>query len=267
MTARAIITLLKQRHSHDVFVPECKDGPTCDGGHHRLDGWAMKRSWSNPLVVGYEIKVTRSDFLQDDKWPYYLPMCNQLYFVCPWGLIQPPEVPSEVGLLWASRTGTRLYTKAKAAHRDVEIPESVWRYVLMCRSVITREHHVESDREYWLEWLKQRKLDRRLGRKVGKAIRQTIDDQIIAVREENEKLETLIRQYDGLRDTLRRLGLNPDSPLDCRDWNVENKVNEARRAVPKGLIYQLGLVAKAAETTQVLLKQLEERDLDSQEGI
>src|SRR5690606_37137616 len=144
---------------------ECKDGPTHGAEHRRLDGWAMAKSWAHPTVTGYEVKVSRSDFLQDTKWPDYLPMCNELYFVCPTGLIQPPEVPAEVGLLWASKTGTKLYTKKKAQYRDVKIPEEVFRYVLMCRAKITDEHpSFGSTREYWERWLEDQQTDWQFGR-------------------------------------------------------------------------------------------------------
>ena len=78
--ARQIVDLLDVRHGRDVFVPECKGGPTWGGGHRRLDAWAMRRSYTKPCVWGYEIKISRSDFFADEKWPGYLPFCNQFYF-------------------------------------------------------------------------------------------------------------------------------------------------------------------------------------------
>jgi hypothetical protein len=62
---------LSKRHKDDYFLTEVKDGPTMGASHARIDAWAMKKSWSKPLVWGYEIKVSRSDFLNDTKWPAY----------------------------------------------------------------------------------------------------------------------------------------------------------------------------------------------------
>lgn len=257
LSASEILNLLAIRHSGDVFVPECKDGPSYGGGHVRLDGWAMKRSWANPLVVGYEIKVSRSDFLKDDKWPAYLPMCNQLYFVCPTGLIQPPEVPAEVGLLWASKNGTRLYTKAKAAHREVTIPETVWRYVLMCRAKITREHHTGNRREYWEEWLKQKRVDLDFGYRVGKAIRQRVEEEVVEARHENERLEKLMKHYDDIRALLKELDLDPNCQWRSSTFNVEKKIEQARRLLPDGLLRDLENVAAAAARAKDSLAKLE----------
>ena len=68
MTSNLIKSLLAVRHAKDVFVEECKNGPT----HNtktliKLDAWAMSRSWANPHTFGYEIKVSRSDFLSDPQ--------------------------------------------------------------------------------------------------------------------------------------------------------------------------------------------------------
>lgn len=260
MNAHDLTALLQQRHSGDVFVSECKDGPTHGGGHRRLDGWAMKRSWVNPCVIGYEIKISRSDFLQDEKWADYLPMCNQLYFVCLWGLIQPAEVPAEVGLLWASKTGTRLYSKAKAAHRDIEIPESVWRYILMCRSKITRENQVGSRREFWESWLVQKKIDDRFGYKVGKILRQRIDEEIIKARDENKHLQDLMQKYDAIRRTLTNLGIDPDNSYKCSSWQVERKLQQAKSVIPDGLLYSLESLSKQTIKVRDQLKEIESSD-------
>jgi len=91
--ARELLDLLLVKHAQDVCVPECKNGPTWTAKHLRLDLWAMKKSWSNPYTYGYEIKASRSDFLQDEKWLNYLPYCNYFSFVCLPGLIEPEELP------------------------------------------------------------------------------------------------------------------------------------------------------------------------------
>ncbi|GAG15780.1 unnamed protein product, partial [marine sediment metagenome] len=79
VSAREIVRLLNNRHSEDIFVDECKNGPTWFGSHLRLDAWVMKRKWSPITTIGYEVKVSRSDFLNDDKWQGYLQYCNQFY--------------------------------------------------------------------------------------------------------------------------------------------------------------------------------------------
>ena len=110
--AADIAQLLAAKHADDVFVTECKDGPSTSG-HIKLDAWAMRRSWAHPSFIGYEIKVSRSDFVGDTKWPQYLGVCNEFYFVCPAGIIRSEELSPEAGLLQIVSTGTRLLTKKR----------------------------------------------------------------------------------------------------------------------------------------------------------
>ena len=125
--AHQLLDLLAVKHGKDVFVPECKDGPTWGGEHLRLDAWAMARSWTRPLTWGYEIKITRRDFMQDKKWQSYLGFCSEFYFVTTANVIKPEELPAEAGLMVASKNLTRLYTKKKAQRRQVEVPEEFYR--------------------------------------------------------------------------------------------------------------------------------------------
>lgn len=139
MTATEILQMLADRHYTDIFVPECKLGPTWGATHRRLDAWAMRCSWTRPAFVGYEIKVSRSDFRADRKWREYLPPLARFYFVTPNGLVEPSEVEDPAGLLAVSRTGRVLRTIKRAKPMD-PCPEALsllFQYVLMNRSEIT----------------------------------------------------------------------------------------------------------------------------------
>jgi len=166
--AADVLKLLEQRHADDVFVAECKNGPSENTSHLRLDAWVMKRSWVKPCVRGYEIKVSRSDFLGDDKWRGYLPLCNEFYFVAPTGVIKPDELPREAGLLLVTSTATRLWTKKKAPYRDIEIDMNIFRYVLISRAVITSDPiyiEEQSGVDYWRRWLARLEALRDAGRR------------------------------------------------------------------------------------------------------
>lgn len=58
------------------------------------------RSW---MVRGYEVKISHDDFAGDKKWQNYLPHVNHFFFAAPRGVIQPRELPPEVGLVEAER--------------------------------------------------------------------------------------------------------------------------------------------------------------------
>ena len=67
------------------------------GEGRRIDMFYFNR-W-NRETKGYEIKVSRADFLQDKKWESYLKFCNWFYFVTPVGIIDPKELPDSIGLI------------------------------------------------------------------------------------------------------------------------------------------------------------------------
>jgi len=137
MTADDILKLLEKKHWKDVFVPGCKNGSTWfTQGLLVLDAWVMKRSWSHPISIGYEIKISREDFYADKKWVKYLDYCNEFYFVCPNKLIEPEELPTNAGLYYVSRNYKRLYQRKKSTYRNIQIPEELYRYILMCRAKI-----------------------------------------------------------------------------------------------------------------------------------
>ncbi len=225
--------LLAEKHDKDLFVGECLMG---QHGSRRLDAWVLKRTWSPLTTIGYEIKVSRSDFLRDDKWPAYLKACNQLYFVCPNGLIQPEELPDTVGLMWVSKNGTRLYTKRKAPRREITMPPDLLVHVLMCRSVIVGDMYQANDKavdnrqrnvERWAKWL----ADKRNANVIGNSVKGEIRERWRRVNDENDRLRRRHKEYDEIRQRITELGLDPEQRVGV--WEIGSKIDELRGAIPR----------------------------------
>jgi len=145
ITEQQIIDVLASKHTRDLFVPHCKIGPSwgfsercvCGRAYRSsgfiLDAWVMPFSWTRP-IIGYEVKISRSDFLRDRKWMGYLNYCNLFYFVTPWGLLDSKEIPAEAGLIWTTKTGSGIRYQKKAPSRWWHsIPQGIFQYVLMWR--------------------------------------------------------------------------------------------------------------------------------------
>lgn len=245
ITAKDIEGLLAARHSKDVFVPQCKTGPTqCAHGLLIMDVWTMAKSWAHPLVTAYEIKVSRSDFVNDNKWRGYLDYCNSFYFVCPPKLIQPEELPKDTGLLWVSSTGTKLLTKRKAPYRDVPIPEDLYRYILMCRMRTGPDK--EETVDYWHKWLMDKNARHVLGRSVSKALQVRLAEQVSRVTERQEEIERKIAVYERVQKICEDLGIDHDYP-----WAIESRIKQAVAAIPVGLIDNMEIaLAKLKELTK-----------------
>jgi DNA repair protein MmcB-like len=226
LKAADVVRLLEERHSQDVFVSECKTGSSWGTtGCPRLDAWAMRKSWAHPCALGYEVKVDRSDFLKDEKWRGYLGYCNEFYFVCPSKLIEADELPEGVGLLWVATTGTRLYTKRRAAFREVEIPGDLFRYVLMCRTAITREVEPLDRAEFWRRWLEEEDEKKRLGHRVSRSIRRLVEERIEKVEGENRRLGHRIEKLEGVKRALEEAGIDPEN---VSTWNIDRRLDALR---------------------------------------
>lgn len=228
MESNTIRKIIAKKHEKDVVVFECKNGPSWVSGHLlKLDAWVMRSSWANPACIGYEIKVNRSDFLQDEKWPNYLKYCNEFYFVCPSGLIYPEELPHDVGLYYVSKNGAKMFCKKKAPYRKVEIPENLYRYILMCRSKIVSDQTCPktNNKEYWENWLKNKEINRDFGYHVSGSIRETVNKRIEEVEKENKQLKLLVEQTEQTIQILKREGFEIGTHW-FSEYKVRNKLKE-----------------------------------------
>lgn len=223
-----VLALLAERHLGDVFVPECKSGPTHGAQHVRLDAWAMRRSWSKPSTFGYEIKVSRSDFLRDDKWHSYLGLCSDFYFVTAHGICTLSEIPEPAGWIEVSKTESRLFTRKKAPTRyNVAIPEDLFRYVLMCRSRISR-HDLDERRgptnglDYWRTWLAERSEKKTVGGRVSRALREALFNAEIATKAAVKRAES----YEEIRECLHGHGIDENTRST---WIVDRRIEDLRK--------------------------------------
>ncbi|MFA5381927.1 MAG: MmcB family DNA repair protein [Candidatus Micrarchaeia archaeon] len=250
ITAQDIKDLLALRHSQDVFVPECKTGASSKGCV-RMDAWAMRKSWSNFGTVGYEIKVSRQDFIGDKKWTSYLQYCSEFYFVCPPKIIMPDEVGDMAGLIWVSENGTRLYTKKKAPVRSIKPPEDVYVYILMWRAKITVEYNTKGRVDEWREWFAEKDEKKRLGYNVSNKIRQLVEKRIDNVEDENRRLKS---ENEHLLDVKK---FAADLKINIYGWDVEKKIKEQveklSTAIPKEFISKIESVKSKC---QELLEQI-----------
>lgn len=243
MNAKELVSRLAEKHREDVFVAECKNGPTWEtSGLLRLDAWALRRSWSPLTTIGYEVKVSRADFEADQKWPRYLPLCHQFYFVCPAKLITALDLPPGVGLIWATKTG-KLYTKIKAERRrpDPDAQAGLLHYVLMSRARIVADMQEANlgggvDRLALHRAAVERAEARgALADFVGSHVRRRFHAQ----QAEVEEMTRRVKDADRLREHLAAVGIhwNPDGRWGTSE--VRRQIDEFVGRLPVGLTGRL----------------------------
>ena len=111
-TAKDILKVLRDWHADRMyqtgkwaFFPEL--AISTGAAERRIDAYAVGLWHSDHYPrVAYEIKVSRADWLGDEKWEAYAPLVNQFSIVCPAGVVQVDEVPAGVGVYYVSASGT-----------------------------------------------------------------------------------------------------------------------------------------------------------------
>lgn len=206
MNESGIIGLLALRHKDDIFVPKCRTGGI---GYSEFDAWAMEKAWTNPRIVGYEVKVSRPDFAADNKWQNYLPFCNELYFVTPYKMVEPVEVPGKCGLIWASQQATRVYIKKKSDYWPVQPDKIVqlFKYLILSRmEMITHEKRDLS--EYWKRWLERKDSLSNMGHLISRKLHEQFEAEIRSCREEVMSLRSQLHAFQDTAEVLRRHGID-----------------------------------------------------------
>lgn len=168
--------LAKKHGDREFFITECKTGPT-RSGVLQFDGLAIYKSWAHPNIAGYEIKVSRSDFLRDAKYTQYMPYCHEFSFVTPQGMVQRQEVEENIGLIWYNPETGGLTTKKKAVHRNIEVNSDMLLYIIMTRLESDRLPFTSDKAEYWREWLNEKISNRELGYQVRSKLLDKIEEQ------------------------------------------------------------------------------------------
>jgi Spy/CpxP family protein refolding chaperone len=220
-TSANLVRMLSNRHADAVFIDECKMGSSWNGTE-RLDAWVLLKTWSPMTAVGYEIKVSRSDFLRDTKWQRYLSVCHEFYFVAPKGVLTAAELPEQVGLL--EPAGQRLVCRRKATRREPNALDlvSLMAYALMSRSrTVANWHDANSGGkvEFWRGWLADKIETQRVGHAASKRLREIVDDERRKRREAEQERDRL----QGVKDTLAALGFDGNAA----EWNVKNAASRA----------------------------------------
>lgn len=212
VTSTDIKLALRDMHlsRSSYFITECK---TCSTyfpdpqGLLKFDGLAITKSYTKPCIIGYEIKVSRNDFKQDNKWHLYLQYCNEFFFVVPTGLVKKEELPDNVGLIYYNPDTKALRTVKKALYRQIEEPVGVYKYIIFSKLEEDRLPFYEDKAEYARAYLEDQKDKKYIGHTLGSKMAKDLEEaykRLEAVRHKEadierwEKVEKLFRKHDLL---------------------------------------------------------------------
>ena len=205
VTSTDIKRALQDRNPNDYYLTEVKNGGTFMPSKQGLlifDAVHIRRSWANPCITIYEIKVSRGDFLQDNKWKLYLQYCNQFYFVVPKGMIDKNELPEDIGLIYYNPDTGALVTKQKSKYRECENPDDMYKYIIYSRLGENQYPFFNSKVEYAKAYLEDKANKKYIGHTLGSKMAKDLG-------EANERLERLqeseakIKFFDDVKQVMQ----------------------------------------------------------------
>jgi hypothetical protein len=203
MNSHQIKKALSERHTKDYFMTEALCGPA---GSQRFDAYAITKSWMNLKYTGYEIKVSRGDFLQDEKWRGYLPFCNEFWWVCPKDLIKKEEIPEGCGLIYVYPETMAMRKIIRPKFRKIEHPVEILLYIVFWKKSSNPYPFFNSKAEFFKAWLENKENNRNLGYNVSKALQKEFE-KLRNVDDKNKRLEKDLESFEKLKNMLRQEGV------------------------------------------------------------
>ncbi len=262
VTSTEIKKALAEYHPKDYFLTECK---TCSTyfpdpqGMLKFDGLAMTRSYTAPCITGYEIKVSRSDFLGDNKWHLYLQYCNEFYFVVPVGLVTKDEIPENVGLIYYYPETGKLLKKRRAVYRKIEEPVGVYKYIIYSRLDQERIPFYENRAEYARDYLADQSEKRKIGKDFGSRMAKDLKNC-------QERLERL-SNVEGQLEQLRKIEkiLEKHQILGWRWYrNMDDTLKDLDDALSSSYPKELGRVEDDLQRALDNLRRIKENHLSKE---
>lgn len=247
-----------QRQRPDFFMTQVKNGPSWTSNNLLImDAVAVARSWTKPCITGYEIKVSRGDFIRDEKWPGYLKYCHLFYFVCPPGIIEAGELPPQVGLIYYNDDKGTLQTKKKAPVQAIQINSDFLMYIIMSKLESDRHPFYRNSRDYFEAWLMDKADNRELAQKVQSKLisdNSALEWEIAELQRTNKHLESRMKDnHDEISEIDRLLRTHGVVP----GWGNRVRVIESlfEGNIPTNIIDAIDDMGRLQKTLQSWIAQ------------
>ncbi|WP_295761105.1 hypothetical protein [uncultured Oscillibacter sp.] len=257
VTSTDIKRALAEKHWRDFFLTEVKSGPTqlaVPGGLKILDGLAIRKSWTAPCFTGYEVKISRSDFLRDAKFYTYEELCNCLYIVCPKGMIERTELPESVGLMYYDPEKKTITTRKKAIFRKIEYSPELLLYIIFSRLDSDRYPFFSTKQEYFKEYL----AGKRDNRELAQAVKTKLVQDNARLESELGNVEAFRQNYEiykAVQDVMHKHGIwifrasDAAKELDkALTRKCPEDISSVRQSL-EGILYRLKRMEEAGEKT------------------
>lgn len=204
----------------------------------RLDGVALEVNWrGDTWISGFEVKVSRGDFLRDAKYLCYKNYVDDLTLVCPARMIDRSEVPEPVGLMYydPSKRTLRYRRKPNPSHGDTRQVEHRLLKKLAASERPDRYGHYETAAEYVAQREAMKGIGRALGTKMALRLQQL---EQLQEPTEARRIQAQSKAFERVCDILSRHGYQISRWTRTED--LETRLKELDEAlssvVPTGTV-------------------------------
>lgn len=210
-TEASITKALEQRFSDHIFASQVKLG---SAGSKIIDAVAIKKTWTPITVIGFEIKVSRADFMNDNKYPEYMKACTNFYFVVPNGIVKDYEIPKEVGLMIYYPDSGTVKVKKKAPYLKNEVKTEMLLHIMFWKF---EKYNAPKTRQEHLDDLKAKTESMEWGSEIAMRIRDL--QQKVQVKNRRDEWFALCEEFE------ERFGYKPSR------WDVMRMIPDDIEAV------------------------------------
>lgn len=222
-------------------------------GSARPDVYSMRKSYSKPMPVTYEVKVSLSDFRSDitsGKWQKYLDFSTAVVFAVPKGLATKNDIPNGCGLMTRSENGWA--TVKKPARQVVNLPEKVMLKLLI--DGIERARRPKPVE--WNQWLTDKKIKAQLGEDVSAAVSDisklrhkerninlTIEQNMNIAKAKAQRIIDDAKRYkDNQQEVYRAVcGALGMETVTASPWAIQRRAEELMRLANESEVIKLAL--------------------------
>jgi len=256
VTSYDIKTALSIYCYKDFFMTEVKSGSTWFDQKDMkiLDGMAIVKSWVHPCIKGFEVKVSRSDFLGDPKWYTYFPLVNEFYMVCPEKMIERSEIPTTCGLLWYRPKSKTFLMKQKATYGGGQPTADMLMYIIMNKLDADRIPFLSNKAEEIREYLRCKEDKKHIGYILATTMAKRVSD-LEEKLHDYESLESDAKRVRSVLDAIDKV-LKKHGTTYWSSWNDSGRAEEIDELLTREYPKELDAVARGLHEALAAVEEL-----------
>jgi hypothetical protein len=155
------------------------------------------------------VKVSRSDWLGDQKWNAYIPLCHRFSIAAAHGVVHDGEVPAGIGWYEYNPATKTLRIKQKVVHRDIEPDANMLMYIIMSKIQSDRIPFHADRAALFRDYVEGKREARYIGRALSHHMQQRLEraDKIEAVyKATTEEQAKAAKAVEDIKQIVRARG-------------------------------------------------------------